>query len=121
MKNDDLPNAELTAFEMQILRAMRICGDLAPEAADEVSSAEAVWDEVSEQELPDSLRDAVSLAAEIADGKFSEISACEPSSTQVELERGLARAARFGNNISADVEAAMRRDKRHARKGIDKS
>jgi len=105
----------LSRSEKELLRSLRLLGELAPEAADEVQSAENAWDDVTEEELPDSLRDPITLAASIAGQTQTVVQAsfedAEPT-TFVELE--MARVARLGNTISDEIERRMEQDRAQA-------
>jgi hypothetical protein len=112
---NDEPIDELTALEKETVLAMRLRGELAPESAAEVESAEANWDAVSEDDLPESLRNVVALAAKIVEEDDRKIIDIAPSVFELRVETELARAARFGRSISELVEQKMKEDKRRAR------
>jgi hypothetical protein len=118
--NEDLSD-KLTSLEEDILLAMRLGGELAPESAAEVESAEQAWDAVSENELPESLKNPMALAAKIVDGDINNVIDIAPSFVEREVEQELARAARFGSNIPEVIERRMKQDKRHAREEFQKS
>ena len=112
---NDEPIDELTPLEKETLRAMRVRGELAPESAAEVESAEANWDAVSEDDLPESLKNVVALAAKIVEEDDRKIIDIAPSVFEQQVEAELARAARFGRSISELLEQRMKQDKRCAR------
>ena len=106
----------LSPAEKELLRSLRLLGELAPEAANEVNSAEEVWDDLTEEELPESLRDAIALAGSIASeaSKVVEMP-IEDSNADAHLEVELARVARQGTKISEEVERRMAQDRAHAK------
>jgi len=112
---------KLTPLEEDILLAMRLGGELAPESAAEVESAEQAWDTVSENDLPESLKNPVVLAAKIVDGAANNVIDIAPSFVEQEVEQELARAARFGSNIPELIERRMKQDKQRAREEFQKS
>jgi hypothetical protein len=117
---NDRRTDQLTRLEEETLLAMRLGGELAPECAAEVDSAEGNWDPVSEEDLPESLRNPVALAAKIVESEDRKIIDIAPSVFEQQVEAELARAARFGRSISKSVEQRMKEDKEHAREEFEK-
>jgi DNA-directed RNA polymerase specialized sigma24 family protein len=117
MMNNEFEQPEsLSRVEEELLRTLRLAGELAPEGADEVEAAEKAWDEVTEDELPESLQDAVALSASIVSEASTVVEtsfALPDAETQAETE--LARVARLGNEIPEDVERRMENDRSRAR------
>ena|SRR5438309_3683953 len=112
---------DLTRLEEEILLALRLAGELAPESAAEVQSAEESWDAVSQDDLPESLKNSVLLAAKIVNGASNNIIDIAPSCGEQYVEQELARAARFGTQISETIEDRMKRDRQRAREEFSKS
>jgi hypothetical protein len=114
------PLKPLTRSEKELLRSLRLLGELAPETAAEVRSAEGVWDDVTEDELPDSLRDAVTLAGSITSETSTILEmSFEGSEPAADAELQMARVARLGNDIPEEIERRMEQDRANARQHIN--
>ena len=93
-----------------VWRAMKDLGWLVPETSAEVDRAEAELWESSRQRTPGTLPPFGLVLAPARPVKLVPLCGEAPDS----VEETLARAARRGRTLSADVEGEMRRDRDHA-------
>lgn len=108
-KNNKNPELEIADVEMLAYDAMRHCGMIPPMTIDEVAEIESQLDSI---ELPFSSSDPFELLKKL---EFNETVAfpgtAQSSAVEMESVRNLARAAREGGVISAEVENRMAEDK----------
>jgi len=101
----------------EVREALALMGWVAPQREEEVARAE---EELAEHPagLPEELRDAAA-AFEREDDGGEVILGPLPSSASAYLDATLARAAREGGEITAEIEERMRRDREKAEREAD--
>ena len=113
---EDKDKTQQGSLEDQVHRAMKALGWLVPETDDEVAQAEAEL-EANPVPLPDKLLKVFPPFENVPPSP-------EPQSagrSQRETEQHLARAAREGGDISAEVEERMKRDRERAERESEQS
>jgi len=110
-KNEE-PSEEFEEFELQVYEAFLARGWIIPQIDADVSRAEAEMAAGEREELPCELRDPYAALRRSSESRAKVIS-LQPAE-DYETPEQLARAARKGKDIPAEIEDRMRQDREAA-------